>query len=799
MSEVTDLTAAVEALTAQLKSGGAAAATRKAERIEDLKERNELLGKEKELIKEIARDEKERVKLENENKLERLKNTKELLRLGIDDDEQRKQAVKDVVRLSNETEKYTKTVDKSTTALKRQKEAFKAGVGEADNLLNRFLSLSGEGAAFFKIIGNGTTSLAGFVTGLAKSVFTGDLLVKSFQKLIGNSINFAFELDRQNAQFKAATGAGNEFSGVIDEAGSRYLTYGINAQDAGRATQALFGSFRDFTNLSESERANIAATTATLEKFGVSSAQTGQILDQATKSLYMNSQEAELLTRQAATLARDIGKPISEVAGDLASAAPKLAFYGKQMFDVFAQLERQSKATGLSVDSLLGLVGEKFDTFEELCDKTVNVLAENKIVGWFQNRSEFGPRALGSRSILGLVGEKFDTFEGAGQAVGRLNAILGGPYLNSIDMLNASEADRLEMIKEAIKAGGVQFDQLNKFEQKAFASAMGTDVDTLRRSLNELDPEVQLQAMSQEQLAKRAGDARDIMTKLTDAINSLIIKNKPLIDSIVKGVDKFSDLVFQINKGDKSIFDLGKTIFGILPGWMKWAFGIGLAVKGLGMLVGVVKGFLGLKAAIAAAQASATAGFASISAAASPLLAVLLPIAAIIAGIGGGAYAISKASQAAAAGQTGKAAAIGMGGGALAGAATGAAIGSFVPVVGTAVGALVGGAIGLATGTAAASGAFNDATMPASIQMAKFNNQDTFERVGNSVVAAKPDGTLDKAIRESVEKQTAVLVEAIQNAMNVQVQVGDQQLGDVVIKAMNSTRGRNSISPFYEG
>jgi len=328
---------------------------------------------------------------------------------------------------------------------------------------------------------------------------------------------------------------------------------------------------------------------------------------------------------------------------------------------------------------------------------------------------------------------------------------------------------------------------------------LGTDVDTLRRSLNELDPEVQLQALRQEELAKRAGDARDIMTKLTDAINSLIIRNKPLMDSIVKGVDKFSELIFQINKGEKSTIDLGKAIFGILPGWMKWVLGIGLAFKGISMVVGAVKGFLGLKAAIAAAQASATAGFAGMSAAASPLLAVLLPIAAIIAGIGGGAYAISKASEAAAAGQTGKAAAIGMGGGALAGAATGAAIGSIVPVIGTGVGALVGGAIGLATGTAAAGGAFNDATMPASIQMAKFNNQDTFERVGNSVVAAKPDGTLDKAIRESVEKQTAVLVEAIQNAMNVKVQVGDQQLGDVVVKAMNSTRGRNSISPFYEG
>jgi len=51
-------------------------------------------------------------------------------------------------------------------------------------------------------------------------------------------------------------------------------------------------------------------------------------------------------------------------------------------------------------EALEGIEYKKFDTFEELCDKTVDVLAENKIVGWFQNRSEFGPRALGSRSIL---------------------------------------------------------------------------------------------------------------------------------------------------------------------------------------------------------------------------------------------------------------------------------------------------------------------------------------------------------------------------------------------------------------
>jgi len=51
-------------------------------------------------------------------------------------------------------------------------------------------------------------------------------------------------------------------------------------------------------------------------------------------------------------------------------------------------------------EALEGADYERFDDFEELCEKTAKLLAENKIVGWFQNRSEFGPRALGSRSIL---------------------------------------------------------------------------------------------------------------------------------------------------------------------------------------------------------------------------------------------------------------------------------------------------------------------------------------------------------------------------------------------------------------
>jgi carbamoyltransferase len=37
----------------------------------------------------------------------------------------------------------------------------------------------------------------------------------------------------------------------------------------------------------------------------------------------------------------------------------------------------------------------------ELCEKVAELLTQQKVVGWFQGRMEFGPRALGNRSILG--------------------------------------------------------------------------------------------------------------------------------------------------------------------------------------------------------------------------------------------------------------------------------------------------------------------------------------------------------------------------------------------------------------
>lgn len=43
---------------------------------------------------------------------------------------------------------------------------------------------------------------------------------------------------------------------------------------------------------------------------------------------------------------------------------------------------------------------QKYESFDDLCETVASYLYQNKIIGWFQNRSEFGPRALGARSLL---------------------------------------------------------------------------------------------------------------------------------------------------------------------------------------------------------------------------------------------------------------------------------------------------------------------------------------------------------------------------------------------------------------
>ncbi len=64
-----------------------------------------------------------------------------------------------------------------------------------------------------------------------------------------------------------------------------------------------------------------------------------------------------------------------------------------------AEIQELLKAEGKQLFSK-GCGVERIENEESLCELTARAIADGKVIGWFQGRMEWGPRALGNRSIL---------------------------------------------------------------------------------------------------------------------------------------------------------------------------------------------------------------------------------------------------------------------------------------------------------------------------------------------------------------------------------------------------------------
>jgi hypothetical protein len=376
-------------------------------------------------------------------------------------------------------------------ALHKLNNEVEAGEEKAKALTSDIMKVDGAFLSLSKRIPLSRAQIKGFGKGM-KDLFTSGNLAVGFAS---EMFNASLAIADAGAEFVKTTGAADAHMRVITDVRNEYRHLGVDAAAASAAGSALYSNFQDFTTLSETQKTTLAGQAAVLGTLGISAQSTGLIFDQATKSLGFNAGELVDLTEHLHSTAQSLGKTTQQVFQDFASASKKLAFYGTNVIDVFDKLQKQSKATGISVDDLIS-----------------------------------------------ISGTAFDTFDGAGQKVGRLNAILGGPYLNSIDMLNASEADRIEMLKDSMDMSGQMFSQLNKYEQLAMADALGVDVDQARRMFGELSAAEEMQIKQQEEIAETSARAMKQADKLTNAFKSLFVASKPLADGIaavVSGLARF--------------------------------------------------------------------------------------------------------------------------------------------------------------------------------------------------------------------------------------------------------------------
>jgi len=213
-----------------------------------------------------------------------------------------------------------------------------------------------------------------------------------------------------------------------------------------------------------------------------------------------------------------------------------------------------------------------------------------------------------SMSSLVSIAQQFDTFEGAATAAGKLNAILGGGVLNSVELLNASEAERIRLLREGVASSGRSFTSLSKYEKMAVANAAGiSDMSEAARIFGTSDKDFlrvqkaqEAEAMSVATLTEHAQHATSAQEKMQLAIQGVSGAALPLVNII----NRLLNFVLRVNDA------LGGVFVPIVVGAIVSIVLFTKAVQGMiaakAVLTTVTTALTGSKAAETAATAAHT-------------------------------------------------------------------------------------------------------------------------------------------------------------------------------------------------
>jgi hypothetical protein len=455
-----------------------------------LEKQGELLGKQKDnltnqqaLMNQILEKHQEIVKNGGElNDLQLIYNERAQKNLNITND--RLEVLK----------KQTTELNKQTTAFERfsklEKDAdrimstlfkFKGAEWETTALGSLFKSLSKDGLmASFKSIGSS------IMTTINPLNLLGNALV--------DTIDMFKSFEEARASLVKDTGVA-AYGDTLKTVGQQNITLGIKSEGASQALKDLHKEFTDFTTLGAPAQLQLTTFAASMEKLGVSTSVTSANIQIANKVMGMNASQAMKSQKEILSLANQLKVAPQKMAADFQAAMPKLAAWGNLAIDKFKELSVVAKRTGMDI---------------------------NELIDW---------------------SAQFDTFEGAADAVGKLNVILGGPLLDSMQMVYMDEKERAQAIKKAVESSGQAFGTMSKQMQQAVTKAAGMkDVATMAKfmssSFEGVEAAAKAEAASQEKMNKMIEEARPLMDKLMDFARSITALVMPAIDALAWAVDK---------------------------------------------------------------------------------------------------------------------------------------------------------------------------------------------------------------------------------------------------------------------
>jgi len=367
----------------------------------------------------------------------------------------------------------------------------------------------------------------------------------------GKSVfDLAKNLHDMEAGFMKATGASQDLARSVTNVYEETRQYGVTAENASAATQALHAGFTDFTFASEGQQKSLIKTGAILDKMGISNQDFAASVQISTKALGMSSTEAEQNMLDLEKFAENLGVAPAEMAKQFAGAGAMMAKMGDQGVGAFKDLQIAAKVSGMEMQKILTLT------------------------------------------------DKFDTFEGAAEMAGKLNAAMGGNFVNAMDMMMATNpAERFEMIRDSLDQAGLSFDDMSYYQKKFYADSLGlSDVSELALVMSGntdlVSGSVEESSQNIEEAARRAQTMQSFQEKLNMTFVQMIPVFTPLID-------KLSSFAEWLGKNAENLAILTKVVVGFIALFKLF--------QGIRLIQIALKAWSVASAGVAAANAAAAA------------------------------------------------------------------------------------------------------------------------------------------------------------------------------------------------
>jgi len=408
--------------------------------------------------------------------------------------------------------------------------------------------------------------------------------------------------DQVTANFLRATGATTAYRDVVMEAWDGTRGVGVSLEEMSDIVQGLINDFRGFSRETEDSKIQTAEYVSLVSRLGVGSSSAIKLLTYFTDSLKQSVTQAKGNYSQLLGLVKTTGETLKKVTDDFIQSIPVVSRYGSQASSVFRQMFATAKALRIETSQLLE------------------------------------------------VSSHFDTFEDAATSVGKLNAIMGGPYLNAIQLMNQNEAERITTLNRAFKATGKTWESLSKYSRLAFAAAANiTDMDVAQKVFNGSTQDaaryMRQASLEQEELAEKNQRATSIADKWKNVLMQIGAVLTPIIDLVHGVVDVFLDFSDTLGKIWGPLRVLAVPLLFMMISGFKGLFSMMLSFgpKAITKISSLLSKFSGIASTVAPATEAAAAGIGaagSASAAAAPSVGGL---GKVLSGIAQEAPAIAKA------------------------------------------------------------------------------------------------------------------------------------------------------------